>query len=434
MLFIGTGKTEVDPAKPAARRVWISICIVIAMIAITGCLPTRFGAPTEERGAEINQFQTNGSGPAVNQEAVGRPTEALSRSTSTPDPVHPLTITTPDNPRVPPPTSTSHAETWPPPIVGGADKIAYLYAHDIWVANLDGSELTRLTYDGRGKANLQWSTDGQAVTYIADDRCYYRLHLEDRTAERLVCLPFAQYFRAYEVSPDGMIVALSIDNWLYVLPNDLALLNALTSHSDLTENAVCEFFDPLEKDPDHRIVAKFTRWSDDGRRLAFVTHSADRQVGDVSIVRVLSYDDCQTVPRALSYFPAWHLLPDEYRRFPALSSFGWDGDDLFFFVAKTDRESGLGGLFSYDINSWKLTGPVLLITDCCYRDPSFSPDGSHLLLGYQAEQPDGDLRLYIVPVAAVGDRAALIPLPLPGFSPLNESGAVLRPALSVPDP
>jgi Tol biopolymer transport system component len=252
--------------------------------------------------------------------------------------------------------------------------------------------------------------------------------------EKLVCFPFAEYFRAFEVSPDGTQVALSLDNWLYLLPNNLALLKTINSHSELTKNAICEFFDPLEKDPDHRIIVKFLRWSQDGSRLAFVTHSADREVGDVSIIRVVSYGDCEAAPQALNYFPAWHLLPGDYQHSPALTSFGWDGDALFSFIAATDRETGLGGLFLYDTGLWKLTGPVNLITDCCYRDPSFSPDGSHLLFAYQAEPPDGGLRFYLAPVEAIGDQLALIPLPLPEIDPLTLSSSALRPSIPMPGP
>jgi Tol biopolymer transport system component len=68
----------------------------------------------------------------------------------------------------------------PPPVLGGADKIAYLDANDIWVANLDGSGLIRLTHDGQVKNNLQWSPDGQAVTFISADKCFDRLPLVDR--------------------------------------------------------------------------------------------------------------------------------------------------------------------------------------------------------------------------------------------------------------
>jgi hypothetical protein len=268
-----------------------------------------------------------------------------------------------------------------------------------------------------------------AVTYRGDDRCLYRLPLVDRIPERQVCFPFAQYFRAFEISPDGAQVALSLDNWLYLLPNDLDLLKTVKSHADLSEKSSCHYFDPLEKDSDHRIVAKFTRWSEDGDRLAFVTHSADRQVGDVSIVRVMTYDGCQTIPQALNYFPAWHLLPEAYRRFPTLGSFAWDGKDRFAFVAALDRETGLGGLFLYDTGTWKLTGPIDWGSDCCYRDPVFSPDGSYLLFAHQAEPPDGNIRLYLAPVGEGDDPSAWIPLPLPEMNPFTRPEAVLRPAL-----
>jgi hypothetical protein len=428
------GNPVAIPVSPASRWIWISICLLFAMISISGCHPTRSVTPSEEGGGNINRLQPISPDPEASPEDARPQFGAASHSTPTAPEVRPPADTASAVPDTPTPAATAAADLSPPPVLGGADKIAYLDANDIWMANLDGSGLTRLTHDGQVKSNLQWSPDGQAITFISADKCFYRLSIADRIAEKLACFPFAQYFRAFEVSPDGAQIALSIDNWLYLLPNDLALLKTIDSHADLTQNASCEFFDPLEKDPDHRIAVKFTRWSDDGRRLAFVTHSADRQVGAVSIVRVVSYDDCRAAPRALSYFPAWHLLPEEYQHYPALTGFGWDGDALFSFIAATDRATGLGGLFLYDTGSWKLSGPVNWITECCYHDPTFSPDGSQLLFAYQAEPPDGGLRFYLATLEAIDNPLALTPLPLPEIDLHTTPGAALRQAIPAPGP
>jgi WD40-like Beta Propeller Repeat len=419
-----TGQNQVKPDSLVTRWLRISAGLLFAVIAVSGCLLSRSATSTEQVGPGLPGSPTPLPGPETEAPSA----VDASRIASTPE----SPTLTPGEPTVLP-TAASEVIP-PPPVLGGADKIAYLDANDLWMSNLDGSERTRLTDDGQVKTNLEWSADGQAIGYIAEDKCQYRVLLSELMAKRLVCFPFAQYFRAFEVSPDAQTVALSIDNWLYLLPNDLELLSSINSHSDLAANATCQYFDPLEKDPDHRIVVKFLRWSFDGNRLAFVTFSADRQVGDVSIIRVLSYNHCQAAPQALNYFPAWHLLPEAYRHFPSLTSFGWDGKEQFAFVAAADRETGLGGLFLYDAGSAKLSTPVDWLGECCYRDPSFSPDGSYLLFAFQPQPPDGDLRLYLSPVEAVGEQAALTPLPLPDFDPLNPPGAVLRPALQTTGP
>lgn len=404
--------------------------ILLAVFVVSAYLYNQYRTPSNDERANQPRLQASSLRPQI----TGQPGGASSPETTTPASARLLTqvpSTTPGDQRTPTPLATL-----PSPVLGGADKIAYLDANDIWVANLDGSQLTRLTDDGPGvgKSNLEWSPDGQAVRYLSGDKCFYHLRLADQAPERLVCFPFAQYFLAFAPSPDGSQVAVSVDNWLYILPNDLALLNTLKSHADLAGNAICEHFDPLEKDPDHRIVAKFTRWSADGRRLAFVTNSADQDVGDVSIVRVVTYDDCQTASRALSYFPAWHLVPDEYNHYPVLPNFGWDGRDLFSFVAITQRESGFGGLFIYYTSLWRLAGPFDMITDCCYRDPHLSPDGSHLLFAYQANPPDAAIRLYLVPIEEIGVQSTFSPLPLPPLDPRSQPQAVLRPAHLTPRP
>ena len=45
------------------------------------------------------------------------------------------------------------------PVLGGADKIAFLKNNDIWIVNVDGTELTSLTNDGAKKFNLEWLDD-----------------------------------------------------------------------------------------------------------------------------------------------------------------------------------------------------------------------------------------------------------------------------------
>jgi len=44
-----------------------------------------------------------------------------------------------------------------------ANKIAFIYAEDLWVANLDGSQPMRLTVDEGIESNPYFSPDGQTI-------------------------------------------------------------------------------------------------------------------------------------------------------------------------------------------------------------------------------------------------------------------------------
>ena len=127
------------------------------------------------------------------------------------------------------PTETPTAAP-PPLIIGGADKIAFLNANDVWAANLDGSELSQLTSDGVTKTNLRWMPGGQALSYISG-KCIQSVSLAGEVAE-ITCFNNSKYLEAFEVSPDGSQVVISLDNQLYLVPFDIeALANVHTRDS-----------------------------------------------------------------------------------------------------------------------------------------------------------------------------------------------------------
>ena len=50
----------------------------------------------------------------------------------------------------------------------GKDKIAFIYAEDLWVANLDGSHPKRLTIDKGIESNPVFSPDGTLIAFNAE--------------------------------------------------------------------------------------------------------------------------------------------------------------------------------------------------------------------------------------------------------------------------
>jgi hypothetical protein len=52
-----------------------------------------------------------------------------------------------------------------PPVLGGADRLAFLDAGDIWISNLDGSDLLPVTQGESLQSGLQWDPDGRMIFY-----------------------------------------------------------------------------------------------------------------------------------------------------------------------------------------------------------------------------------------------------------------------------
>lgn len=322
------------------------------------------------------------------------------------------------------PTPTELATDTPAPggpVIGGADKVAYLNGNDIWIANLDGSEITQLTDDGTLKSNLQWNHAGDGVNYISG-KCAYSVKIENKQKEILTCFNFVEYFKAFEISPDGQKLALSLDNQLYILPYDLDLLRSITVREDLTKIAECKDFAPYLKN-----FVKFPRWSRDGQQMAMVIMGVASGIGSADTIQVIPVDVCTANPRAIDNFPPPRFTPEEYIAAPMIPNFGWDGINLFS-LATFIRNQGFGNLYVYNSDLKKPGEKINPVNgSCCYRDPIWSPDGSHLLFAYQ-KYPGGDntIQLYLIPYGTLGTGAAYSPLPIPAIQPKTLPQPALR--------
>lgn len=305
-------------------------------------------------------------------------------------------------------------------MIGGADKVAFLNKNEVWVANLDGSDLVQLTNDELTKSNLQWTPDGKAVNYISG-KCVYSALLEEKRAEIINCFTFAQYFKAFEISPDGKQVALSIDNQLYIVPYDLNLLRSVSVREALTKIATCKDYAPYRP-----FFVKFPRWSRDGKQQASIIMGVASGVGAADTVMVISLERCTPAPDILEKFPPPYFMPVEYKTSPMILNFGWDGYTQFA-LATFIRNSGFGKLYTYNSTSHKAQGPLELISECCYRDPVFSPDGKYLLFAYQKYPGgDGNIQLYLTQYGTLGAGGSFTPLPLPPIDPKSQPQPALR--------
>ncbi len=183
-------------------------------------------------------FLFNGTRTPPKTEVPVNTATSLPPNTETPTSVSeatgvPVVIEATDTQAAPLPTETV-TQTPPPsvPVLGGADKIAFVANRDIWLANVDGSELTQLTNDGGAKNDLQWLPDGETLIYISGltVRSY---NVETSVADIVTEFPSASSLNAFRVSHDGKQVMIAVNNEIFVVPFDIETFKDVNKKSDL---------------------------------------------------------------------------------------------------------------------------------------------------------------------------------------------------------
>ncbi|MGZ6346982.1 MAG: protein kinase domain-containing protein [Anaerolineales bacterium] len=308
-------------------------------------------------------------------------------------------------------------------IIGGADLIAFLNNNDIHVIDVDGSNLTQITKDGGVKNDLQWSPDGKSLFYISG-LCIHSVSVPGGEDTQITCFPAATYLEAFEISPDGNQVAISLNRVLYVVPFDLAVISKARTWSQLRDMKGCYTYNTNQ----NLAPPKSVRWSRDGKNLAINTNSVDsgKRVDLISIFNISSCDS--TSPYAWDNFPASRFTMNGYSSNPVIPSFSWDGNTLFTLNSKVRYD--LGYLYAYNTETKKGVNLDPLQTACCYTAARFSPDGSYLLFIYQSIN-NAKTQLYYVSYGTIGTGITYTPLTLPDgfFSTLTDHlDATIRPA------
>ncbi len=315
------------------------------------------------------------------------------------------------------------------PVIGGADKIALMRANDIWIANVDGTELTQITNDGQDRSNLQWSPDGESLIYISG-KCAWAVNITSGRIDYLACFEIADYFDAFEVSPSGEYVAISMNRELFIVPYNLEQLSEVKYRTDLIEMAECEVFAPYTRGGS-AVSVKGVQWSDDEQKLAISKLGVvDGRQED--LIHILNISECIETPPRLDEFPSrrFQFYADDTRSI--LQSFAWDGQYLFA-LFNYKRNGGFGDLWIYNTDLHRADKINPIDDKCCYRDPYWSPDGRHLIFAYQDQAlgTEAITKLYYVPFGTIGTGFNYAPLPLPeGFfdDPRPKPQPVLRPS------
>ena len=288
------------------------------------------------------------------------------------------------------------------PVIGGADKIAFLRENDIWVMNMDGSDRKQFTNDNLPKFNLQWLPDGKTILYMTG-KTVKTVNIETEVQEVIINYVSAEYFEGFSVSPDGKKVAISVNRELFIVPYDLIKLRFATRRSALLEMNGCLF---------NQIPVKDIQWSDDGTRLA-IEYIANVNQVHVDAIRIVDAQNCETMANTTSdEFPT-----GRFQFADQIVNFDWDGD-LLFFLNSNVRNNGFGDLVFYSAYTHKADPAAPFEGNCCYRDASFSPDSSYVIFAFQDIRLGSisPIDLYLIPSDSITTPRELDPLPLPdGF-------------------
>ena len=359
------------------------------------------------------------SAPSITEtsESVNNPTEI---------PVVIVEATATEPPPAPTETPTAPSLT----AIGGADKIAFVANGEIWLMNVDGSELAPLTTDGGLKSDLQWLPDGRTFIFISGKTIKF-YDIQTGVVETLTSFPSAASLDAFRVSNDGKQAMISMDNEIFVLPFDFDKMKDVSKKSDLLALEPC--IEPKGKTRSALIV-KGARWSADDKLVAWLFKGPD--AGNPSLqsdqVGIFNIQDCN--PDAidlLDNFPGNRFIPVEFQNH-LIADFDWDGFNLFVFNT-SKRNNGWGEVYIYNWESHKPTHVRPISEKCCYRDVRWSPDGTYLIFAFQDEglASAAPILLYYVPYGEIGTGANVIPIPLPdGFfkNPKEAPQPALHPA------
>jgi serine/threonine protein kinase len=303
------------------------------------------------------------------------------------------------------------------PVIGGADKIAFLRDNDIWVMNVDGSDRRQYTNDGLSKYNLQWLPDGKTILYMTG-RMVKTVNIENDVEEVVFNYTSAEYFEGFTVSPDGKKVAISVNRELFIVNYDPLKLRFSPRRSDLVALNGCLY---------NEIPVKDIQWSDDGTQLAMQYISNVNGI-QVDAIRIVDVQNCEAISDSVvDDFP-----PGRFQFVDKIVNFDWDGD-LLFFMNSNVRNNGFGDLVYYSAFTHKATDVAPYENNCCYRDASFSPDSSHVIFAFQDIRlgSTSPINLYLIPTGSITEPRKIEALPLPDnfFSNRNEAPyPVMRPA------
>ena len=216
------------------------------------------------------------------------------------------------------------------PAIGGGH-IAFIYAEDLWVANIDGSQPRRLTVDQGVESSPVISPDGKTIAFSAQyegNTDVYTIPIEGGVPKRLTWHPGADFVRGF--TPDGKSI-LFISQRLVFTSRYFQLYTVPLTGGPATQLPIPN--------------AYWAGYSPDGKKLAFTPGTdAFRQWkhyrgGQESQIWIFNFADNSTVKIPQPTGGCNDVNPV------------WLGNTIYF---RSDR-NGEFNLFAYDVASAQIT-------------------------------------------------------------------------------
>lgn len=407
---------EAQPLKPtviAQRKRFNPFIAIIPVVVIAAGAGILFFRGMASPVVTETPMVTFTSPPSVTETAA-----PLDHSTEIPVVIVEATST--EAPSTPTETPTAPSVTG----IGGADKIAFVANSEIWLMNIDGTELLQLTTDGATKSDLQWLPDGETVIFISG-LTVKSYNIRTDVVDIVTNFPSASSLNVFRVSHDGKQAMISVNNEIFVVPFDISQMKNVSKKSDLLALEPCIVPEGKTKSA---LIVKEARWSTDDTLVAWMFKGPDAS----DQVSVLNIQDCTPATiKILDTFPGTRFNPTGFQT-RLMPDFDWDGFNQFIFNTSI-RNNGWGNLHIYN---WETHKPTLTVNPinkrCCYRDARWSPDGTYLLFAFQDEglADAAQTLLYYVPYGDIVAGANVSPIPLPeGFfkNPKEAPQPALRP-------
>ncbi|MEI6291286.1 MAG: WD40 repeat domain-containing serine/threonine protein kinase [Chloroflexota bacterium] len=320
-----------------------------------------------------------------------------------------------------PPTEVKSTDTPVPtsvpvttPSLGGADKIAFISGNEVWLMNLDGTDLKALTSDKAPKKRLQWIPGTNSLVFISGNNVF-SVDSDTLKFDTVMSFPFAMALDEFRISPDAKQVAISLNKEMYVVPFDLAKLKTARSRDGLVSLKGC--LNHMGKTPTAIILKQF-RWRPTDKVVAWLFGGVSDSNKLVDIVRLMDISSCDPLKLGSpkDEFPSLRFTPEGFVSKPLLPDFDWDGGFLFL-MNTFDRNNGWGFLYSYnsELHRGNQENPISSSkSHCCSRDARFSPDGTYVVFAFMnKDDPGAPEQFYYIPTGSIQSGTEFTPIAMP---------------------
>jgi serine/threonine protein kinase len=425
--------TEVQPAistkrlYPISRLVYLTILVLASIFfGVNVVNRTALGSSLLETvGVSIGGWSISPTDEVTSETQVTA--VSVVNGDKTPVPIHPTDQSPSATDPLPSPTyepeptpelraaEISDGDVSGGPIIGGADKLAFVNADDVWMINLDGTGLERLTDDMKPKSGLRWTPDGNGIVYYSQDKLII-MDLSSKQIEKLN--PFKDFVIVSDMSSviigDRIYMDRGIMRWRnFIYPYDLSDLKKLSVGS----LKACIFQGGW-----------LTQISQDGQRISTVVEETqnDRLV---EVVQLYKLNECSEPPQkidsafGLKYSIRGYNGPNDPLK---ISDYSWDGINRLLMTGKV--LNGFGDLIYFDFESDRYRNLTPIPSRCCYREPRWSPDGNYIFVTYMDIRTANRIEVFYSPVDAIENGETLIPISIPSHF-FQDRLKLIQPAL-----